>query len=85
MIINIEDILPSHKVTSLRWYKDNGQDNPCNAVAIISSISPIPCIVIAYWLGELLGYPDDLKAKVEMLTKYYEYKQILGKPIDCPW
>lgn len=45
----------------------------------------VPCIVIAYWCGEVSGWPDYLKKSVDVLMAFYHYKPIKNKPEGCPW
>jgi hypothetical protein len=40
----------------------------------------VPCITIVYWLGEHLGYPDELLHKRNELIKFYDYS---GPPINA--
>jgi hypothetical protein len=45
----------------------------------------VPCIVIAYWCGEVSGWPDYLKQSVDSCMKFYRYIEIKNKPEGCPW
>lgn len=45
----------------------------------------VPCIIIAFWCGEVSEYPEYLQKSVESLTKYYGYTEIKNKPEGCPW
>lgn len=69
----------------LKQYIDKKYVNHEYMVASLANEYNIPCIIIAYWLGELLNYPDCLKNKKDQLIKDYEYTEILNKPINCPW
>jgi len=51
----------------------------------ISDANKVPCIIVAYWCGEVSGYPDYLKKSVDSLMKFYDYKEIKGKSEGCPW
>jgi hypothetical protein len=51
----------------------------------ISDSFKVPCIVIAYWCGEVSGWPDYLKTSVDMLMKFYKYDEVKNKPEGCPW
>lgn len=85
MKIDLDEYSSEHKLYAFKWYKEKEFIDPCLAVSPIAVMSSVPCIVIAYWLGEMLQYPDALKTKVDMLMKFYDCKEILNKPLDCPW
>lgn len=85
MKLNILDISPEHKTYSIRWYQEKQVENLSLAVSLIANMSSVPCIIVAYWLGELLDYPESLKTTVDRLMKFYAYTEILGKPVNCPW
>jgi len=51
----------------------------------ISDAFKVPCIIIAYWCGEVSGYPDYLKKSVDSLMKFYGYAEVKNKPEGCPW
>jgi hypothetical protein len=53
-------------------------------ILAISDPFKVPCIIIAYWCGEVSGYPDYLKKSVDSLMKFYGYTEILNKPEGCP-
>lgn len=45
----------------------------------------VPCIVVAYWCGEVSDWPEYLKKSVDACVKFYGYTKIKNKPEGCPW
>lgn len=68
-----------------RWWHTRGHLKPDDAVATMANATTVPCIIVAYWLGEITGYPDWLKKTVDSLVKFYGYTEIKNKPEGCPW
>ena len=64
-----------------KWHPDKRYE----AISHLSDPNSVPCIVIALWLGEEFGYTDELKAKYDVLYRYYNFSEIKGKPASCPW
>lgn len=54
------------------------------AVAELACTSNVPCIVIAYWIGEVTNWPNEIVEKIQILNKFYGYTDILNKPENCP-
>lgn len=67
------------------WWKEQGKGDPSYAISALSNATMVPCVVIAFWIGELEGWPEDIKKLADMLIKFYGYTQILNKPSGCPW
>ena len=67
------------------WVKRNGHIDITESVAIMAIASACPCIVVAYWIGEMFNWPDSVKKNVDSLMKFYRYSGVKNKPEGCPW
>lgn len=68
----------------LDFYYGKGRKEVNYTVSMGAIIYMVPCIVIAYWLGEELGWPPEVVGKIDRLIKFYDYKEILNKPPGAP-
>lgn len=66
------------------WYKDKGNSRPEDAVATMAIATMVPCIVVAYWIGEVTGYPEHIVTTIKNLTKFYGYTEIVDLPEGAP-
>jgi hypothetical protein len=73
-----------NKKAAQDWFLKNGEGNFNNSVSIIACSSMVPCIVVAFWLGEVAGWNEEVLAKINMLTKFYGYTYIEGIPDSYP-
>jgi len=53
-------------------------------ISMMGSSTGVPCIVIAYWLGEYTQWHPDTLAAIKRLTDFYDYSEILNKPEGSP-
>lgn len=84
MQVNI-DSYKLNKAFVSKWYEKNKRDySPSQAVSILSVSTMVPCIVIAYWIGEITGWPQEILHTIEVLMKFYGYTEILNKPEGAP-
>jgi hypothetical protein len=66
-----------------RWYLKDGGD-PSKLLAPIANSTMVPCIVIAFYIGEVDGWSPEIRRSIDSLTKFYGYTEIQGKPDNCP-
>lgn len=69
----------------LKQFQKKQYKSLSESIAFLANEYFIPCIIITYWLGELLNYPPELEIKKDQFIRDYDYKEILNKPINCPW
>jgi hypothetical protein len=66
-----------------RWYlRDKG--DPSKLLSPIANATMVPCIVIAYYIGEIDGWSPEIRRSIESLMKFYGYTEIQNKPDNCP-
>lgn len=61
------------------------KDDPKRAVGMIASITFVPCIVVAYYIGPLCDWHPDLQASMKSLIDFYGYTEIENKPEGAPF
>jgi len=65
--------------------RNEGREDLKSLISIISASSHVPCIVVAFWIGELSYWHTDVIENIEVLIKAYGYKKILNKPKGSPF
>jgi hypothetical protein len=53
-------------------------------ISILATSTMVPCIVVAYWLGEFSNWNPDVVESIKRLTKFYGYTTIDNKPQGAP-
>lgn len=68
-----------------QWYEKHKVDyTPSKSIAILAVSTMVPCIVIAYWIGEITNWPPEIICSIERLMLFYGYTEILNKPAGAP-
>lgn len=67
-----------------KWVLKNAHEEPSMAIAVMAQTTSVPCIIVAFWIGEVLNWPDKVKENVDSLIKFYGYTELLNKP-EGPW
>lgn len=66
-----------------RWYLESGEPTGY-AVAMMAQATLVPCIVVAYYIGEVSGWTPELLRHIEVLKTFYGYTEIVNKPAGAP-
>lgn len=66
------------------WAVTKGANDPSAAIAMVASITFVPAIVCAYWIGEATGWPESVLHSIKVITDFYGYTEIVNKPQSCP-
>ena len=73
------------KKTVLNWFDTKGQKDVQYTIGLMSGVAFVPCIVVAYWLGEHTKWQDPACEKaIIRLIDFYGYTEITGKPEGSP-
>lgn len=84
MIVDLNTYLVN-KTFVQEWHKENGQDKPCLTVSIMAPATHCPCIVLAFYLSETLGFTPELTTMIGRLIKFYNYREINSQPDNSPF
>lgn len=68
----------------LNYFAGAGGKNISHTVSMGAQITGVPCIVIAFWLGEHLGWSTEILTTIGRLKRFYGYTSILGIPEGGP-
>lgn len=74
----------NNKKAVQEWYLRDYADDPCHAISLIAASIHIPCIVVAYWIGEVCEWHPDVIKTIKSLKKNYGYTEVLNKPEGAP-
>lgn len=66
------------------WYTGKSNRDIKTAISMMSIATCVPAIVIAYWLGEITSWNDDIIHAISRLKDFYGYTEILNKPPGAP-
>jgi hypothetical protein len=58
------------------WNKDKSNDHN-SFVANAAVATGVPCIVVAHFLGEIIGFTPEVNAIMKRLTKFYGYTEVV--------
>lgn len=67
-----------------KWHLEHGRGDHLATISKFAGYTHIPCIVIAYWLGDVTGWPPVIVHNIETLKKFYGYEEVLNKPAGAP-
>lgn len=68
----------------ISWFHSKGMKDIDYTIGTMSPITFVPCIVIAYWLGEETKWDPLCIEAVKRLVDFYGYTEILNKPEGSP-
>lgn len=83
MKIDINKYRSSKEIVQ-RWYLTKGNDDLNQAIPTAACFTGIPCLVIIFYLADILGWDDFLVDRANSLIDFYGYTEILNKPDGCP-
>lgn len=83
MIVDLERYSLSKKLVQ-DWFLSQKIKDINSAVPILACSTLIPCIVIAFYIGEVDGWSPEILRKIKVLTEFYGYKEIINKPAGYP-
>lgn len=66
------------------WYKNKSGGNITYAISMMASITMVPAIVVAYWVGEASDWDPVAVASIVRLKDFYGYTNVLNKPAGAP-
>lgn len=75
----------ANKKFIMDWAVNKGGNDPASQIGMVASITFVPAIVCAYWIGEATGYPDKVQKSIKSLIDFYGYTEILNKPPNAPF
>lgn len=67
------------------WATTKGASDPAGCIAILASVTFCPVIVVAYWVGEVSGWPPKVMQSIKSIKEFYGYTEIENKPPGAPF
>lgn len=83
MTIDI-DTYSANKDFIQKHFLSRYQNDPSRAVGQLASVTHVPCIVVAYYIGPLCDWHPDLINTIKSLISFYGYTDIQNKPEGSP-
>lgn len=68
----------------INYFNNKGNRDIPNTISMMSSVLFVPCVAVAYWLGEETNWHPDSISAIQRLVKFYGYTKIEGKPVNSP-
>lgn len=72
------------KQISIEWYYTKGRQDAGYTIGTLSCYTHIPSVIVALWLGEEIGFNDEIVRKIKTLVNFYGYDTLLGAPENLP-
>lgn len=79
------DTYKIQKAHAQRWFLNKGDGDINRSISNLAIMTSCPCIVVTYWIGEVAGWPLEIKEAIDCLMKFYHYEKILNIPDSCPY
>jgi hypothetical protein len=51
-----------------------------SAISVCATSTGCPCVVVAFYLGEDIGFTPELIVIIDRLIKFYRYTEFIGAP-----
>lgn len=83
MTVNI-DTYSANKKFIQDLFLNRYKDDPSRAISQISAVTFVPCIVVAYYIGEVSDWHPDVIKTIKSLISFYGYTRIDNKPEGAP-
>ena len=74
-----------NKKPFIDWYKRTDQQNVGDAISVWATSTQCPCIALAFYISEHIGFTPELISKINGLIKFYNYKEFLNQPSSSPY
>lgn len=81
MVVNIA-LYEKNKYHAADWYKRTKDIH--RTIGMVSSITMVPAIVVAYWVGELTNWSEESLKAIRSIKNFYDYSEIQNKPEGAP-
>jgi hypothetical protein len=72
------------KATTQRWYINKDNKIPDEDATMMGVVTHTPIIVIAFWIGEVDGWSNEILDLIDLMVKTYRYDTILNIPEGYP-
>jgi hypothetical protein len=66
------------------YYEDHKDEDINRMISSLSVSTMVPCICVAYYVGEVSGWPEEVIETIKRLTKFCGYSKIINVPDGCP-
>lgn len=83
MTVDIEKYSASKRLV-INFFEAKGGRRIGYTISMGAQMYGVPCIVIAYWLGDMNGWPQEAIDAIVHLKHFYGYGEITGKPEGSP-
>lgn len=77
-------IYEANKRIVIDWFNTRGGKDIRRTIGMMASVTFVPCIVIAYWLGEETNWDPEAIQAIKGLIDFYGYTKIDNKPPGSP-
>lgn len=68
----------------VNWLSGRDPKDLMHNISKIAVSTHCPCIVVAYFAGDALGWTEELVKHIKSLIEFYGYSEIANKPEGSP-
>lgn len=58
------------------YFSENQTESKELYIGLLATATSVPCIVIAYYIGEMYGFTPELSESIAVITKFYGYEPL---------
>lgn len=84
MILDINKYIINKKFIQDMYLNAGAGTHLGTLISSLACCTMCPCIVVAYWVGEVSNWHPDTVNSIKTLMKFYGYTNILNKPDGAP-
>lgn len=79
------NIYASNRRYIVDWYGKSKNKNVSYAISFLAPILHCPCIALAFYISETVGFTVELRRIIDRQIESYGYREILNQPDDSPY
>lgn len=85
MQLDLDTYASSSKEAIQNWYRRHNDERITDIISIQAACTHCPCIVLAFYLAEDIGFTPELVRLIDIFIKSYGYTEIRNQPPDSPY
>ena len=78
MIIDLDRYRHANQKQIALHLRNRPNADPLSLLSELAIITGVPIIAVCYMVGEIVGFSDNLLAKIERIKKFYRYEGVIG-------
>lgn len=85
MQLDLDTYANSSKKSIQNWYRRHSDERITDIISIQAACTNCPCIALAFYLAEDIGFTPELIRLIDIFIKSNGYTKILNQPPNSPY